>query len=167
VSDIRGSVRLMAGPVEGRLTELAREVLSEMGCELYHLEYHPAGSKSLVRVYIEKDGGVRLDDCEAASRRFGAVLEVEDLIPNSYVLEVSSPGLDRPLFEEKDYRRFAGRPACLTTREPLGGRRRFRGTIISCEQGEVRLGLAEGEDVLLPLSAVASGRLEVECGRNP
>jgi ribosome maturation factor RimP len=150
----------VTSPVEKSLRELAAETVQELGLSLYHLEYHPAGAKTVLRLYIEGPAGVGLGQCESVSRAFGDRLENSELIPSSYTLEVSSPGLDRPLFSEDDYRRFAGETARIKTFRPVDGRRNFPGRILGCEDGTIRLALADESVVELPIGNVASGRLD-------
>jgi ribosome maturation factor RimP len=133
-----------------------------MGYDLYHLHYSGGGGRSIVRVYIETEAGITLDDCAAVSRRLGVFLDAEDLLPGAYTLEVSSPGLDRPLFNEGHYRRFTGRKARVSLRVPIEGRRNLRATIQSCENNVLRMADDNGRETEIPLSQVASGRLEME-----
>ncbi len=148
--------------IRERLSALAQGVVTGMGFELYHLDYQQAGGRAVVRLYVDREGGIRLDDCEAVSRRLGPLLDAEDIVPTSYVLEVSSPGLDRPLFREEDYERFAGHAARVTLFEPVDGHRRFAGRIVSCAGGLLQLALPDGKQLVLPFSKVATGRLELE-----
>ena len=94
-----------------QLTALARRVAASMGMEVVLVELKGGAGRSVVRIFIDQPGGISLDDCQRFSKRASVALDVEDLIPFSYVLEVSSPGLDRPLVQEEDYRRYAGRLA--------------------------------------------------------
>jgi len=145
-----------------RLRTLARETLAAMELGLVNLTYRREGSQWVLRLMIEAEGGVGLDDCAKASTQLSAVLEAEDIIPQSYLLEVSSPGIDRPLFTEDDYRRFAGRQVNLRTHAPMAGRRQFQGVLKGCDNGQVALRLPTGETVNLPFNNLASGRLEVD-----
>jgi ribosome maturation factor RimP len=117
-----------------RIASLAEESAAEIGLEIVHVEI-TGTNRAILRVFIDKPGGVGLEDCERFSRRFSIQLDVEDWIPFSYVLEVSSPGLDRPLVKERDFRRFAGRRATVRTRGPIHGQRNFKGVILGSEQG--------------------------------
>ena len=112
-----------------------------------------------MRLTIDREGGVTLDDCAEFSRRVGALLEVEDPIPSAYGLEVSSPGLDRRLVKESDFERFSGRVARVSLAQPLGGRRNFQGVLKGLERGEVLMEI-EGETLVrLPFSAIHVARL--------
>ena len=146
-----------------RLAGLARRGLQTVGLELVHLDYRKEGRRWLLRLYIDRAGGVTLDDCTRASDQVSALLDADDLIPHRYTLEVSSPGLDRPLFTEEDYRRFTGRRARLTTHRPVEGRRRrLLVTLLGCEDGTVGIRLEDGQNRTIPFGLIASGRLEVE-----
>ncbi len=153
------------GEIEQKVERLAGQIVEDLGLEIVLVEYSERGNGRL-RLVIDKPGGVSLDDCAEASRRLGAVLDVEDPVPRSYELEVSSPGLDRPLVRPEDYDRFSGRRAVVKTAMPLDGRRVFRGRLMG-RSGEKKdlavLELADGSgSVEIPLSAVAQARLEVE-----
>jgi ribosome maturation factor RimP len=145
-----------------RLRALTAETLSTLSLELVHLTYRREGKNWVLRLMIDKEGGVSMDDCSTASQHMGAVLEVEDIIPHTYVLEVTSPGLDRPLFTADDYQRFSGRQAQIRTHRPVNGSRQFRGRLEGCSDDVVTLGLPEGGIVSLPLADIADGRLELD-----
>jgi ribosome maturation factor RimP len=145
-----------------RLETLAEQALAALHLELVQLVYRKEGPRWVVRLFIDREGGVTLDDCARASEQFGTLLEVEDAIPHSYTLEVSSPGLDRPLVGERDYRRFTGRRARIKTNRPLDGQRNFRGIIVGYAGDCVRLAVPDGREVDIPMADIASGRLEVD-----
>lgn len=141
------------------LIEVVRGVVEPMGYEFVGLEYiSRSKSGHLLRVYIDIDRGVVLDDCEAVSRQLSAVLDVEDPIPGEYALEVSSPGLDRPLFELAHFVRFKGETARVTLARPIDGRRRFKGVIEAVVGEDIRL-LVDGEVVVLPIGDIEGARL--------
>ncbi len=120
-----------------------------------------------MRLYVDKPGGIGLDDLQSVSEEVSAILDAEDPIEGPYTLEVSSPGLDRPLRTEADYRRFVGRLAKLSSYEPVDGRRHWTGRIVSCEDGVVTLDLEKGEvEARVPFAKVSHGRLEVEFPRH-
>jgi ribosome maturation factor RimP len=142
-------------------------VTVDRGFELVDVELKRAAGGQLVRLYVDKPGGIGLDDLQSVSEEVSAILDAEDPIEGRYTLEVSSPGLDRPLRSEEDYRRFAGRLARLASYEPLEGRRHWTGRIVSCEDGVVTLELERGQgEARVPLVKVSHGRLEVEFPRN-
>src|SRR5215467_6042518 len=107
--------------------------------ELVHWELVGPPGRSLLRIYIDKPAGVSLDDCEAVSKQVGLLLDVEDLIPSRYTLEVSSPGLERGLYKPADYSRFRGQRIKLKSLQSINGQRNFRGTLEGIEENRVRL----------------------------
>src|SRR5690242_21896705 len=111
-----------------RIREIADRVVSSSGLELVDLELRGGGNSRMLRVFIDKPGGVTHEDCANVSREVGTILDVENAVPGgSYLLEVSSPGLDRQLVRPADYERFAGSLVKVTTREPVEGNRHFQG----------------------------------------
>jgi ribosome maturation factor RimP len=143
--------------VQGILTPILREE----GLELVDLEFRPSGKRWLLRVFIDKDGGVTISNCEYVSRELSRILEVEDTIEHAYTLEVSSPGLTRALKRREDFLRSVGKTARLVTSEPLEGRSEFAGEIV----------LVDGESVeirgnigvfRIPICAIKKARLEFE-----
>lgn len=144
-----------------RLTDLLTPVAASLDCELWGIEYLPQGRHAMLRVYIEKPDGVSVDDCERVSRQVSAVLDVEDPIKGEYTLEVSSPGMDRPLFTLDHYRRHLGEKVALRLRLPFEGRRKFSGTLTAVEDDEVIL--AQGEDeYLLPFELIDKANIVPE-----
>lgn len=140
------------------LRQLLRPVVEAMGYELVGVEYHPRAGGALLRVYIDQEAGINVADCEQVSHQIGGVLDVEDPIPGHYTLEVSSPGLDRPLFEAAHFARFAGREARIELIAPQHGRRRFRGRLRGVTGDEVIIEV-EGELLSVPLAQVEKARL--------
>lgn len=146
-----------------RLWELVEPVAEGLGLEVVEVEYTFERGGRLLRVYIDKPGGVTIDDCSDLSREFSTILDVEDPIPERYSLEVSSPGLDRPLVKEGDFERFAGRKAKIKTREPIEGRRNFKVTIEGMGEGSsVVVVDADGKRWAIPLAIIEKARLEAE-----
>jgi len=149
-----------------RVRSVATRVTADRGFELVEVEMKRAAGNLLVRLYVDRPGGIGLDDLQSVSEEVSAILDAEDPIEGHYTLEVSSPGLDRPLRTEDDYRRFAGRLAKLASYEPVDGRRHWTGRIVSCEGGLVTLDLEkEGGEARVPFAKVSHGRLEVEFPR--
>jgi len=145
-----------------RLESLARRAADSEGVQVAWVELKGQGGSCIFRVFIEReDGLVGLIDCERVGSRLGDMLDVEDPLESHYTLEVSTPGLDRPLHREKDYERFVGRLATIKTKTPQHGRRRFKGRILSVEGGVVRLDEG-GQECEIATSLIAKGRLEVE-----
>ena len=145
-----------------KVRALAQRVLAFAGMELVHLEMKREPGGFIVRLYIDKEGGVTLDDCAAVSRRLSVEMDVEDPVPERFTLEVSSPGLDRPLVSDRDFLRFSGRNISLTTREPIDGRRNFQGRLVGLIDGSVRLILEGGREIAIPRERIAKARLEIE-----
>jgi ribosome maturation factor RimP len=112
----------------------------------------------VLTVYIDRPKGITVDDCERVSREVAAVLDVEDPIPGHYSLEVSSPGLDRPLFTLEQFQRFNGEVVQLSVFAPVGGRRRFKGRILGAGDGKLRLD-QDGAEVVLEMGNIAKARL--------
>jgi ribosome maturation factor RimP len=131
-----------------------------LGYELVDLEAR-IGGNGLLRVYIDRADGVGLDDCERVSRQLSAFLDVEEPLPGSYALEVSSPGLDRPLRTAEHFERFAGHEAKIRLDVPLEGRRNFKGKLCGVEEAEIVIAV-DGQTWRLPLADVASAHLVPE-----
>jgi ribosome maturation factor RimP len=129
-----------------------------LGYELVGIEYHPQGRRSLLRVYIDAPEGVSVDDCERASRQISGALDVDDPIPGQYVLEVSSPGLDRPLFTAEHFRRFQGNRVKLRISPPRDGRRNFSGVLLGMRDDTVVV-VQDDEEVEIPLQQIERARL--------
>jgi ribosome maturation factor RimP len=131
----------MAFDVE-RVREIAERVAVSSGLEVVEVELRGGGKARMLRIVIDKPGGVTHEDCANLSREVGTILDVEDAISVSYTLEVSSPGLDRKLIRAADYERFTGSRVKLTTRNPVNGNRHFEGRLESFESGRLRLDLS-------------------------
>lgn len=147
--------------VSKTLNELIEPVVTGMGYELVGVEYLPNKRGSLLRVYIDNEVGINLGDCEAVSHQLSGVLDVEDPIPGQYRLEISSPGLDRPLFKAADYERFAGETVKVRLAGPWEGRRKFRGELLGFRDGNVVI-LENGVEVAIPLAQVDKANLVPE-----
>ena len=141
-----------------KLTGLLRPLIEELGYELVGLEQSSNPKNPALVVYIDRPEGIAIEDCERVSREVAALLDVEDPISGHYNLEVSSPGLDRPLFTADHYRQFVGEEARVTMYAPVDGRRKFRGEILGCDDESVRL-RQDGEEVVLDISNIAKARL--------
>jgi len=122
--------------LEQRLTEMFTPSVEDLGYELVGIEYIRAGQHSTLRVYIDQETGILVDDCAAVSRQISALMDVEDPITNEYTLEVSSPGLERPLFNAQQYTAFVGEEVKVQLRMPIQNRRKWKGIIDSVE-GEI------------------------------
>jgi len=153
--------------VKEQVETLARPITLSLGLELVEVEYKREGRRMVLRLYIDKPGGVSLDDCADVSREIAAVLDVDDVIPGRYTLEVSSPGLNRPLKTKSHYEAYAGRLVKIKTFEMLPDdagnlRKTFLGELLGVEGDMIRLKLREGQTASIPLPAVAKAHLEFE-----
>ncbi len=137
-------------------------ILESMGLSLWDLEFQKHGPQWLLRIYIDRESGVTLNDCETVSRDLGAALDVEDIIPHAYRLEVSSPGLDRTLTKPEHFVRFAGSMVKVKTYHPINGQKVFRGTLRGMDGGTVGVELETGDILQIALSDIAKASLEVE-----
>lgn len=130
-----------------KLQSLVEPVVTGQGYELVDVEFKNELGAWVLRVYIDNpktEGGVGLEDCAQVSRELSAVLDVEDAVPGHYSLEVSSPGLNRPLKKEADFRRFVGKKAKIRTRHPVGeSRRNFSGTLVGVAEGKVKIDVGD------------------------
>ena len=141
---------------DARLTQLLQPLIEDMGYEFVGLDHRSNPKDPVLVVYIDRPGGIAVDDCERVSREVAALLDVEDPIPGHYNLEVSSPGLDRPLFTLEQFQRFSGETARVTLFAPQDGRRKFKGRILGADDGKVKL----DQDVLDKMVPVVDGLIE-------
>ncbi|UFS70850.1 ribosome maturation factor RimP [Geomonas sp. RF6] len=153
--------------VATRLGEIAERLLSSLGMEMVDLEYKREGRDMVARLFIDKEGGVSLDDCAAVSRELSDILDAEDFISDNYTLEVSSPGVCRPLKKVADYERYVGRLVKVKTYELLpdedGNKRKtFLGELKGISEGVISIALKEGQHASIPLDKVAKANLEFE-----
>ena len=148
--------------VESRLREIAGRAAAERGLELVHVEMAGGARAPVVRIFIDKPGGVTHEDCSEVSTYVGTVLDVEDFIHEAYTLEVSSPGLERGLYGLGDFERFAGRLARMKTRGAVNGQRNFRGRIERVEGDDILFEDKTTGRVRVPLSEVAKANLEID-----
>lgn len=138
VADVEPLFLLMETKTEA-LEKALTPLVEQESAELVDLTFHKEGPKWVLRVYLDKEGGITLDDCAYFSDRIGALLDEENLIDRSYVLEVSSPGLDRVIKKEKDFIRFSGKAVTLRLKAPEEGQRNFKGTLRGLSEGRVLL----------------------------
>ncbi len=141
--------------VSERLIELVRPVVESLGCIFWGLEYYGGGSRhqATVRIYIDHAEGVNVDHCAQVSRQVSSVFDVEDPIRGEYTLEVSSPGLDRPLYTLEQYQQFVGEQVKVKLRAPFEGRRQFNGVLAGVEGDEVVVQV-DDNDYLLPIESI-------------
>jgi len=153
--------------LEIRITELAEQVADSMGMEVVLVEIRGEGNRSVVRTFIDQPTGISLDDCERFSRRLSVALDVENWIPFSYTLEVSSPGVNRPLVKKSDFERFRGQRAKVRTRFPLEGRRNFKGKIVNVTEGRLGLEVAPGKQIGIALVDIEKASLIADLSKTP
>ncbi len=148
--------------IEARIEQIISPVLEEEFIELVDVACRLERGRWVMGIFIDKPDGVNIDDCAAVSRKIGDLIDIEDIVTQRYVLEVSSPGLDRVLKKEKDFLKFSGRKIKLKTHQAQNGRRNFKGKIVRCEQGIVELEDEEGRVFCFPLTDIEKARLEIE-----
>ncbi len=140
------------------LNELLQPLVEDLGYEFVGIEYNSNPKHSVLRIYIDKENGVDIKDCESVSRETAALLDVKDPIRSKYDLEVSSPGLDRPLFTPAHYIEFAGYEAKINLFAPQDGRRKFTGPILGADEKNVRIE-QDGSEVTLDFNNIAKAKL--------
>jgi ribosome maturation factor RimP len=160
-------IRVMRGMTEAkRIVDevflLAEGLLSDYGMEVVDVDLRFEGGRRVLRVFIDKEGGVTLADCARISRELGDLIEAEDMIDGHYVLEISSPGLNRPLKKERDFVRSIGKMVKLRMVRPINNRRNFIGRLQNVNQGTISLLVDQDNLVELPLKEVDKARLEYE-----
>ena len=141
-----------------RLRALAAPVAAALGCDLWGLELLGSRNHSVLRVFIDKAEGVSVDDCERVSRQLASVFDVEDPIPGEYTLEVSSPGVDRPLFSLCQYGAYLGEDIRVQLRAPFEGRRKYRGRLTAVAEGDVVMEM-DGHEYRFPFEGIDKANL--------
>ncbi|MEJ2042012.1 MAG: ribosome maturation factor RimP [Reinekea sp.] len=140
------------------LIDMIEPVVTGMGFILWGVEYLPSGKFSTLRIYIDHEDGIHVDQCADVSRQVSAVLDVEDPISTNYTLEVSSPGMDRPLFTLEQYAAYLGEWVDIKLRYAFEGRRKFKGVLTGIEDGDVIIQV-DNEEFLLPVESIDKARL--------
>jgi len=155
--------------VVGQVRAIASRVATSYGLEIFDVQFRREAPGMVLRIQIDRPGpggtaeeSVSVDDCAHVSRDLSAIFDVEDVVPGAYTLEVSSPGLDRPLTRADDYRRFAGRRAKLVMREAVDGQTFFKGTLGGVEEGHVLIDAEDRRTHRVPLAMITRANLEVE-----
>ena len=146
-----------------QLWDLLEPVVTGMGYELIEIEFNPSARHGVLRLYIDHEDGIQLEDCTDVSNQVSALLDVEDPVPGHYNLEVSSPGLDRPLRTVRDYERFTGEIVKIRTAMAIQGRRNFKGRLRGVEGDEIHIE-CDGQPFDLPLAAIEKARLVPDFG---
>jgi len=144
--------------ISDQIEQLIEVPVESLGYELVGVEYIKNGQHTVLRIYIDAEQGIGIEDCERVSHQVSGVLEVEDPISSAYSLEISSPGFDRPLFKARDFERFAGSEAKISMKLPIQGRRNFKGVLQGIDEGEILI-LVDGEEYALPITKLAKASL--------
>lgn len=156
----------MRQPLVQQIAEMIEPLVASDGFELVHVELVGQRRNTTLRLYIDKPGGVTIDDCAQVSNHVSVLLDVEDLIPNRYILEVCSPGLERELYKPADYERFAGREAKIQTYERVEGRRTFQGALLGISGDTVTIRERSlGKEVRIPYSQIRKANLVFVWGK--
>ncbi len=148
--------------IDERVREIAERVAVENGFEIVNVQLVGTVNNLTVRIYIDKPHGVTHEDCTLTSRGIEAILDADDFLTSNYVLEVSSPGLERELYSEKDFLKFAGNLAKIKTIIAIDGQKNFRGRIVGVENGEVIFEDKIKGEIRFPYSNVAKANLEID-----
>jgi ribosome maturation factor RimP len=154
----------MSSAVISKIEAVAERVGQSEGIEIVEVELKGGGKSRLLRIFIDKPEGVTHSDCESISHQVGTILDVENLLPGSYTLEVSSPGVERKLMKYRDFERFRGKKIKAILREPVENSRRWEGTLASCADGLINLEVAEGKTIQFPFEQVEKANLKFEWG---
>ena len=148
-----------------KVHELAGPIINERGLELVDIEFLRETQGWVLRIILDKEGGVNLNDCIEVGKELGYILEIKDIIAANYHLEVSSPGLDRPLKTLKDFEKFLGRKVSIKISEPLKGRKKFKGTLKAIQDGYIQLDIG-GECWEIAFQAIDKAKLVYEFSKN-
>jgi ribosome maturation factor RimP len=157
-----GFKTMQQGSIVERIDKIAADAAKQNGVEFVHSEIVGSRRNAVVRVYIDKPEGVTIEDCSAVSRAVEEVMDAEDFMPAAYVLEISSPGLERPLLSIQDFERFAGKKAKVKTVEPINGQANFSGRIAQVEASEIVFEDKTNGTVRIPFDKVAKANLKVD-----
>lgn len=153
----------MANTQVEQLQAMFEPVVNSLGFELWGIEYLSQGRHSTLRFYIEAEKGITVDDCAVVSRQISAILDVEDPIAGEYALEVSSPGLDRPLFCLQQYDAYIGEAMQLRLLSAINGRRKFKG-VLKCLEDSILTFEVDGESLNVPYDQIEKGRIVLDFG---
>jgi ribosome maturation factor RimP len=154
----RGNAAIVTGILRERLITLIEPVLGRMGYELVDLEFSAGRAHAVLRLFIDREAGVTLDDCAQVSREVSALLDVEDPIPSAYTLEVSSPGFDRVLRTQAHFGRFLGARVFVELKEPRAGRRRYTGKLLTVDEAGIALEVDRAQ-VTMTFAEIGKARL--------
>jgi ribosome maturation factor RimP len=146
---------------EAKITELLKPTIAALDCQLWGIEYVTQARHAILRIFIDKEGGVDIEDCERVSRQVSAVLDVEDPVGMAYTLEVSSPGMDRQLFQLEQFKNFVGSLVKIRLRSNYEGRRNFKGRLAGVDNDEIIL-QQDGEEYLFPYELLDKAQIVPE-----
>jgi ribosome maturation factor RimP len=151
---------LDANRVIGQIREILAPIVEQLGLELVEVTFRMEDNRWILRITIDHESGVKVAHCTKVSRELSVHLDVEDFIPVKYYLEVSSPGLNRPIKDENDFERFAGRLVFIKTHRAVDGRKKIRGTLEGIDDGIVKVLLEEGSRIEVPVEDISTARLD-------
>ncbi len=154
----------MSSAILSKIEAIAGRVAEPEGIEIVEIELKGGGKNRFLRISIDRPEGVTHADCELISHQVGTILDVEDVVPGAYTLEVSSPGVERKLLKYKDFERFTGKKIKVVLREPVENSRRWDGTLASCADGLIVLEIAEGKSIQFSFDQVEKANLKFEWG---
>jgi len=153
---------MAAGTIEQRIRAIAEKATRENGVEFVHLEIGGTKRNQIVRVFADKEGGISIEDCSNVSRSIEAVMDADDFMPAAYVLEVSSPGLDRELYSIEDFAKFSGKLAKVKAKPDFDGPKSLNGRIVRVDGDDVIFDDRTAGEVVIPYSSVAKASLKVD-----
>lgn len=152
----------MKKSIESAIEELVSPIVDDKGFEIVDIEYVKEAGEYYLRVFLDKEGGISLNDCEAVSRELSEILDVKDPIKDNYFLEVSSPGLDRPLKKDKDFVRYQGRDVEIKLYKPLNGSKQFEGELVGLNEDKNIVVIIDDDEVEFNKKDVALVRLAIK-----
>lgn len=152
----------MKKSIEAAIEELVSPIVDDKGFEIVDIEYVKEAGEYYLRIFLDKEGGISLNDCEAVSRELSEILDVKDPIKDNYFLEVSSPGLDRPLKKDKDFVRYQGRDVEIKLYKPLNGSKQFEGELVGLNEDKNIVVMIDDNEVEFNKKDVALVRLAIK-----
>ena len=152
----------MKKSIELTIEELVSPIVDDKGFEIVDIEYVKEAGEYYLRIFLDKEGGISLNDCESVSRELSEILEVKDPIKDNYFLEVSSPGLDRPLKKDKDFLRYKGRDIEIKLYKPLNGSKQFEGQLVGLDEDKNIVVVIDNNEVEFNKKDVALVRLAIK-----
>ena len=151
--------------IESKIKEIALKAAKENGVEFVHLEIAGTKRNQVVRIFADKEGGITIEDCSNVSRSVEAAMDADDFMPGAYVLEVSSPGLDRELYSLADFEKFAGKAAKLRMKPDFDGPKALNGKIVSVSDGEILFEDRTSGEIAFGYDSVAKANLKIDIGQ--